>query len=129
MILMIDNYDSFTYNIVQYLREMNADLKVIRNDALTVAEVEAMNPQEQARLKQSIQQQLRKIAAEKRLRDIQTNAAKYLEALREQIRETVQALTEGNTPMALAAIDRAIRTAQAITRLTRQIEAIEKTLL
>lgn len=44
MILMIDNYDSFTYNIVQYLREMNADLKVIRNDALTVAEVEAMNP-------------------------------------------------------------------------------------
>lgn len=44
MILMIDNYDSFTYNIVQYLREMNADLKVVRNDALTVAEVEAMNP-------------------------------------------------------------------------------------
>lgn len=44
MILMIDNYDSFTYNIVQYLREMNADLKVLRNDALTVADVEAMNP-------------------------------------------------------------------------------------
>lgn len=44
MILMIDNYDSFTYNIVQYLREMSADLHVVRNDALTVAEVEAMNP-------------------------------------------------------------------------------------
>jgi anthranilate synthase/aminodeoxychorismate synthase-like glutamine amidotransferase len=44
MILMIDNYDSFTYNIVQYLREMSADLKVVRNDALTVAEVEVLNP-------------------------------------------------------------------------------------
>ncbi|HSQ40667.1 MAG TPA: aminodeoxychorismate/anthranilate synthase component II [Fibrobacteraceae bacterium] len=45
MILMIDNYDSFTYNIVQYLREMSADLLVIRNDAKTVDEVEAMQPQ------------------------------------------------------------------------------------
>ncbi len=44
MILMIDNYDSFTYNIVQYLREMNADLNVVRNDAMTVAEVEALSP-------------------------------------------------------------------------------------
>jgi len=44
MILMIDNYDSFTYNIVQYLREMSADLKVVRNDALTVEEVIALNP-------------------------------------------------------------------------------------
>ena len=44
MILMIDNYDSFTYNIVQYLREMDADLKVVRNDALTVDEVAALQP-------------------------------------------------------------------------------------
>lgn len=44
MILMIDNYDSFTYNIVQYLREMNADLNVVRNDVMTVAEVEALSP-------------------------------------------------------------------------------------
>lgn len=44
MILMIDNYDSFTYNIVQYLREMNADLNVVRNDALTADEVAALNP-------------------------------------------------------------------------------------
>ncbi len=44
MILMIDNYDSFTYNLVQYLREMSADVKVVRNDAITVEEVEAMAP-------------------------------------------------------------------------------------
>ena len=45
MILMIDNYDSFTYNLVQYLREMAADVRVARNDALTVAEIEALAPQ------------------------------------------------------------------------------------
>ena len=45
MILMIDNYDSFTYNIVQYLREMNADLNVVRNDALTLEQVELLKPQ------------------------------------------------------------------------------------
>jgi len=45
MILMIDNYDSFTYNIVQYCLELGADLKVIRNDELTVSEIEALNPE------------------------------------------------------------------------------------
>jgi len=45
MILMIDNYDSFTYNLVQYLREMAADVRVARNDALTVAEIESLAPQ------------------------------------------------------------------------------------
>jgi len=45
MILMIDNYDSFTYNIVQYCLELGADLKVIRNDELTVPEIEALNPE------------------------------------------------------------------------------------
>lgn len=44
MILMIDNYDSFTYNIVQYLREMGADLHIARNDALTLADAEALAP-------------------------------------------------------------------------------------
>ncbi len=44
MIVMIDNYDSFTYNIVQYLREMTADVQVFRNDVLTVAELEALHP-------------------------------------------------------------------------------------
>ncbi len=44
MILMIDNYDSFTYNLVQYLGEMGADVKVVRNDEVTVDEVEAMRP-------------------------------------------------------------------------------------
>ena len=44
MILMIDTYDSFTYNLVQYLREMTADVEVARNDALTVAQVEARKP-------------------------------------------------------------------------------------
>ncbi len=45
MILMIDNYDSFTYNIVQYCLELGANLKVIRNDELTVQEIEALNPE------------------------------------------------------------------------------------
>jgi len=45
MILMIDNYDSFTYNIVQYCRELGADLKIIRNDEMSVEEIEKLNPQ------------------------------------------------------------------------------------
>ena len=45
MVLMIDNYDSFTYNIVQYCLELGADLKVIRNDELSVEEIAAMNPE------------------------------------------------------------------------------------
>ncbi|MDH5465553.1 MAG: aminodeoxychorismate/anthranilate synthase component II [Thiovulaceae bacterium] len=45
MILMIDNYDSFTYNIVQYCLELGADLKIIRNDELTVEEIKALNPE------------------------------------------------------------------------------------
>lgn len=44
MILMIDNYDSFTYNIYQYFLELGADIKVVRNDALTLADAIAMNP-------------------------------------------------------------------------------------
>ena len=42
---MIDNYDSFTYNIVQYCLELGADLKVIRNDELTVDEIAALHPE------------------------------------------------------------------------------------
>lgn len=45
MILMIDNYDSFTYNIVQYCKELGADLKVIRNDEMSVEEIEALQPE------------------------------------------------------------------------------------
>ena len=41
-LLMIDNYDSFTYNIVQYLGELGADVTVVRNDEITVAEMDAM---------------------------------------------------------------------------------------
>ena len=44
MLLMIDNYDSFTYNLVQYLGELGADVKVVRNDEVTVEQVEAMQP-------------------------------------------------------------------------------------
>ena len=44
-ILMIDNYDSFTYNLVQYLGELGAELEVRRNDAIDVAGVRAMAPQ------------------------------------------------------------------------------------
>jgi len=42
-ILMIDNYDSFTYNIVQYLYELGADVKVFRNDEITIEEIKEMN--------------------------------------------------------------------------------------
>lgn len=45
MLLMIDNYDSFTYNLVQYLGELGADVRVERNDALTVGEVERLKPE------------------------------------------------------------------------------------
>lgn len=45
MILMIDNYDSFTYNIVQYCLELGADLKIIRNDECTIDEIRALNPE------------------------------------------------------------------------------------
>ena len=45
MLLMIDNYDSFTYNVVQYLGELGSQVKVVRNDELTVAEIEALNPE------------------------------------------------------------------------------------
>ncbi len=45
MILVIDNYDSFTFNLVQYLGEMGQELKVFRNDAVSVAEIEHLAPQ------------------------------------------------------------------------------------
>lgn len=45
MILMIDNYDSFTYNIVQYLLELGAEVEVRRNDEITIAEIEALAPE------------------------------------------------------------------------------------
>jgi anthranilate synthase/aminodeoxychorismate synthase-like glutamine amidotransferase len=44
MVLVIDNYDSFTYNLVQYFGELGADVRVRRNDEVTVGEVEAMQP-------------------------------------------------------------------------------------
>ena len=44
MLLMIDNYDSFTYNLVQYLAGLDASVRVFRNDALTVAGAEALRP-------------------------------------------------------------------------------------
>jgi anthranilate synthase component 2 len=45
MILMIDNYDSFTYNLVQYFGELGADIKVVRNDEITVAEIAILAPE------------------------------------------------------------------------------------
>jgi para-aminobenzoate synthetase component II len=45
MILMIDNYDSFTYNLVQYLGELGQELMVRRNDEITIQEIEDINPQ------------------------------------------------------------------------------------
>ena len=45
MMLMIDNYDSFTYNLVQYLGELGADVQVDRNDEITIEEIEALSPE------------------------------------------------------------------------------------
>jgi anthranilate synthase component 2 len=45
MILMIDNYDSFTYNLVQYLGELGAEVETVRNDAVTLADIIAMKPE------------------------------------------------------------------------------------
>jgi len=44
MLLMIDNYDSFTYNLVQYLGELGAQVEVHRNDQITLEQIEALNP-------------------------------------------------------------------------------------
>ena len=45
MILMIDNYDSFTFNVVQYLLELGADVTVRRNDEISIADIQTMNPE------------------------------------------------------------------------------------
>ena len=45
MLLLIDNYDSFTYNLYQYLSELGAEVEVVRHDAVTLAEVESMAPE------------------------------------------------------------------------------------
>jgi len=45
MLLMIDNYDSFTYNLVQYLGELGEDVRVYRNDEITLEQVEALRPE------------------------------------------------------------------------------------
>jgi anthranilate synthase/aminodeoxychorismate synthase-like glutamine amidotransferase len=44
MVVVVDNYDSFTYNLVQYLGELGAEVRVMRNDAVTVADIEAAKP-------------------------------------------------------------------------------------
>jgi anthranilate synthase component 2 len=45
MLLMIDNYDSFTYNVVQYLGELKAEVKVVRNDEISIAGIRALRPE------------------------------------------------------------------------------------
>jgi len=45
MLLLIDNYDSFTYNLYQYLCELGAEVRVVRNDKATIADIEAMRPE------------------------------------------------------------------------------------
>ncbi|TKR29662.1 aminodeoxychorismate/anthranilate synthase component II [Luteimonas gilva] len=45
MLLMIDNYDSFTYNLVQYLQALGSEVKVVRNDELSVAQIAALEPE------------------------------------------------------------------------------------
>ena len=44
MLLMIDNYDSFTYNLVQYLGELGEDVRVYRNDKISIEQIESLRP-------------------------------------------------------------------------------------
>ncbi|HEU4500065.1 MAG TPA: anthranilate/aminodeoxychorismate synthase component II, partial [Nitrospira sp.] len=44
MLLMIDNYDSFTYNLVQYLGELGEDVRVYRNDKISIEQIESLKP-------------------------------------------------------------------------------------
>ena len=44
MILLIDNYDSFTYNLYQYIGELYRDIQVVRNDEITIEQIEALHP-------------------------------------------------------------------------------------
>ena len=48
MLLLIDNYDSFTYNLFQYLSELGAEVKVVRNDKITLEEIELLRPERPA---------------------------------------------------------------------------------
>ncbi len=45
MILLLDNYDSFTYNLFQYITELGEDVKVIRNDELDIKQLKSLNPE------------------------------------------------------------------------------------
>ncbi len=45
MLLMLDNYDSFTYNLVQYLQALGAEVMVVRNDAMSVEQIAALRPE------------------------------------------------------------------------------------
>lgn len=45
MFLIIDNYDSFTYNLVQYMGELNAELRIVRNDKITLGEIRSLHPE------------------------------------------------------------------------------------
>ena len=45
MLLMIDNYDSFTYNLVQYFGELGEEIEVFRNDKVSLSEIEKLNPE------------------------------------------------------------------------------------
>ena len=51
MVLVIDNYDSFTYNLVQYLGELGADVRVRRNNVVTVGEIDAMAPRTNVKMR------------------------------------------------------------------------------
>ena len=44
MILMIDNYDSFTYNLIQYMEQLGASVHVVRNDEITLKDIDMLNP-------------------------------------------------------------------------------------
>ena len=46
MLLMIDNYDSFTYNVVQYLGELGSDITVFRNDVISIQEIQNLSPRQ-----------------------------------------------------------------------------------
>lgn len=56
MILLIDNYDSFTWNLYQYFCELGAEVQVRRNDALTLTQIDALSPQKSLSLPDPVRQ-------------------------------------------------------------------------
>ena len=89
MLLMIDNYDSFTYNVVQYLAELGAEVNVIRNDQLSVAEIQQLVVSDKwlARMNADVQGELDRVSQTltRRIRELAERYAVPLPGLVDEV--------------------------------------------